>query len=354
MKKVGQFILAAGVFVFSGAMSCKHATTAASNPNTARIMCYNVENLFDTTNDPAKNDEDFTPQGKLAWDDAKYQTKLLHIAQVIQAVDNNLPAIVGLCEVENAAVLKDLVKQPLIQNAKYGIVHYESPDERGIDVALLYKKESFKLVSSKAILTELPNPKDKFTRDILYVKGNLEGSEVHLFVNHWPSRSGGQSETEPLRMFVAGVLKHHLDSIRTVDANAKIICMGDFNDFPDDKSVANVLNAGPSESELAQNEMPSASFAYYNFMWQLQRKKEGTHYYKGEWSPLDQFICSKALVEGATGWTAAPGAAHIFRGDLIMFSDREGNKRPNRTYVGNDYKAGYSDHLPVYLDLQKK
>jgi predicted extracellular nuclease len=354
MKRISLAVVAAGVFTISGAMSCKHSTSTQGNPTSARIMCYNVENLFDTQNDPNKNDDDFTPSGKLAWDEAKYQTKLLHIAEVIKAVDANLPAVVGLCEVENAAVLKDLVKQPLIKEAKYGIVHYESPDERGIDVAMLYKKDSFKLISSKAIVTELPNPQDKFTRDILYVKGNLEGGEVHLFVNHWPSRSGGQEQTEPLRMFVASVLKHHLDSIRGVDANAKIICMGDFNDFPDDKSMANVLNAGPSEKELASNELPSSSYAYYNYMWQLQRKKEGTHYYKGEWSPLDQFVCSKALVEGNSGWVSAPGSAHIFRGDLVMFSDKEGNKRPNRTYVGNDYKGGYSDHLPVYLDLQKK
>jgi predicted extracellular nuclease len=331
-----------GVFLI-GASCERVASTQNSDVNGSDFVVafYNVENLFDTSDDPKKNDEDFTPSGKLAWTEDRYQVKLGRIAQVIDSIPGMFPAIMGLCEIENKRVLDDLVKEKAIAGYNYSIIHEDSPDERGIDVAMLYDPKRIKILFSKYTTVNLPNDADPYTRDILYVKAETRGEVLHLFVNHWPSRGGGQAESEGNRIAVANVVDMLVGDILKADANANILLMGDFNDFPSDKSVSTILNAGVnSENRL------------FNYMYDDEKAGKGSYFYKGSWSPLDQFMASKGLHEGKGKLVAPDNAASYYMGEFFMFTTNDGQKRPNRTYVGEDYKAGYSDHLPEYITIQ--
>ena len=330
-------------------MLCCTSTKKTRSGDKVLIGFYNVENFFDTINDPQKNDDDFTPAGKLGWNTARYREKIAHISEVVHGGEL-IPAVFGLAEIENAQVLADLCSMPSMKKDGYTFIHFESPDERGIDVALLYRPDAFKPEKSEIIRTVLNQPKDPDTRDVLYVRGLLKGERMHFFVNHWPSRSGGQAETEPLRMQVAGDLVKKLDSLQQADPQAKIVMMGDFNDFPTDKSIAQVLGAGPSSAELKAFDQPAKDFRFYDRMWKIQMQKDGSHWYRNEWSPLDQMITSWSLGNGK-GWTASENAASIGKFSFLFFTDKDGNRRPARTYAGNEYKGGYSDHLPVFLEL---
>lgn len=328
--------------------SCRHVTSGNGKQEVQQrgdltIMFYNVENLFDTNDDPAKMDEDFTPEGKLFWTQERYEVKQKKLAEVISRISVPLPAIVGLCEVENRKVLDDLVAQPSIKPANYSIIHQDSPDERGIDVALLYNPAKFSEIEHDFYSVILPVVNDPTTRDILYVKGKLEGEVVHLFVNHWPSRSGGQVESEPNRVLTAKILRKKIEAIRVQDTNAKILCMGDFNDYPSNTSITDVLGAGTESSSFM-----------FDYLADDHARKEGSYWYKGEWGALDQFIASWALVNATQGLAAGKEAAHIFKEDFLLFTDDKGNHRPNRTFAGTDYKGGYSDHLPIYIKIEKK
>lgn len=336
---------AAGILAVASffiAASCKHTTSSASSNGDFVIAFYNVENLFDTQNDPKTNDEDFTPEGKLKWTDERYQAKLKSISQVIDSLPGAFPAMMGLCEVENKRVLEDLVKQPLISKAGYQIIHQDSPDERGIDVAMLYDPSRVKVLYSKYTTINLPDSADSRTRDLLYVKVEVKGKVMHTFVNHWPSRGGGQLESEPKRVAVANVLHSLIEGILKDDPQANIFLMGDFNDYPSNKSIAEVLKAGNTEGKQL-----------FNFMSDDEANKQGSHFYKGEWGPLDQMIVSQGLRQGKSG--LQPEAdAHYFMNDLVLFRPREGGPRPNRTYVGEDYKGGFSDHLAMYISIAVK
>jgi predicted extracellular nuclease len=333
------WLTVASLFVHA---SCKDVAANAGSGDGCTVMFYNVENLFDTSDDPKTDDSDFTPAGKLKWDDERYRTKLKHIEEVVSGIDAQGPALVGLCEVENGAVLNDLVRQPFFKDKKYTFVHRDSPDERGIDVALLYRKGMFQPETTEFFQVPLQEAKDR-TREVLYVKGKLQKEDVHVFVNHWPSRSKGQAESEPDRMSAARVVKMRVDSILNLQKDARIVIMGDLNDHPDDKSVRDVLGAVPPAS---------LSGELVNMMWSVADRKEGSHYYKGEWGALDQIIVSSGMIAGNAGWLVK-GDAQVWKQPLVLFTDRDGNARPNRTYVGNDYKGGYSDHLPVFIALKK-
>ena len=318
------------------------------------MMFYNVENLFEITNDPKTQDEDFTPEGKLAWNQERYEMKLKHIAEVMSGVDAKFPDVMGMCEVENKKVLEDLVAQEALKKAGYKIIHQDSPDERGIDVAMIYKSSSMKVISYRYFRVTLPSKVDPNTRDILYVKAEMGGDVVHFFVNHWPSRSGGQEVSEINRITAAQVLRSKLDSISKGDASAKILCMGDFNDHPSNKSIIETIYAGPNEKEEHGADLSTTEYAYYDYMWEEERKGEGSYFYKGAWGPIDQFIGSWSLVNATKGISASPESAIIWKNDLVLFADKEGVKRPNRTYVGNDYKGGFSDHLPIVMTMTVK
>lgn len=325
--------------------SCKDATKSTENiklleTKEITVAFYNVENIFDTTDDPNTNDNDFTPTGKLEWTNDRYVVKLRHTAEAMKEMDTGLPDVLGLCEIENRKVLEDLIAQPELKGYDYAIIHADSPDERGIDVALLYKKALCKEVKTEFLRVEFPeNPSDR-TRDILHAELQVGSENVHFFVNHWPSRSGGQEESEFKREAAARKLRAQVDALKS--ENAKIIIMGDFNDHPDNKSILDVLGASEFSGSVLYN-MAAAG----------HRAGEGSYWYKGSWGALDQFIVSPNLLEAASGWRTEKGDFRFVKSPVLLFTDSKGVARPNRTYVGDDYKAGYSDHLPIVMKLRK-
>jgi len=252
-----------------------------------RMMFYNTENFFDTKHDTLKNDLDFTPQGKMKWTYDKYLTKLKNLAKVIIGVGEwEPPEIVGLCEIENRNVLNSLVKYTPLKAFDYGIIHRESPDVRGIDVAVLYRKDKFEVSSYNMFRIE-----EFKTRDIVYVKGCINKTDtVHVLVNHFPSRLGGELNSEYKRKIVAGYLRKIVDSIFVTNSKASIIIAGDFNDEPTNESLSETLRAklsceNPNDTSL------------YNLSYYLQDvKKQGSLKYEGQWTLIDQFIVSGALL----------------------------------------------------------
>ena len=219
---------------------------------------YNLENLFDTINDPLKQDEEFLPQGANQWNTEKYTTKLHNMAYAISTIGTDITpdgiAVLGVSEIENRTVLEDLVVQPEIKNRNYQIVHYDSPDRRGVDVGLIYNPKYFKLVSSKSYRTVVPDQPDFITRDQLLVSGLFDGEMMHFIVMHWPSRYGGEKRSLPGRVAAATLCRHIADSILNEDANAKIIMMGDYNDYPDNKSITKYLGAKGNMKTLRDDE----------------------------------------------------------------------------------------------------
>jgi predicted extracellular nuclease len=228
-------------------------------------MFYNVENLFDTQDDPLVRDEEFLPEGDRFWNKHKYYSKLNNIYKVIVAVGEwSPPAIIGLCEIENRKVIDDLVSSTPLNKFDYQIVHKESPDRRGIDVGLLYRKELFTPLSYEAIPINFPNNPESKTRDILYVKGITNTSDtLNIFINHWPSRWGGQLESEGRRVFVASVLKEKVDSIFKSNPKSNIIITGDFNDYPNNKSLNEVLAASQKFDDITTNQLYNLSAYFY-------------------------------------------------------------------------------------------
>ncbi len=332
--------------LFAGLTSCAIAQKIDKGSNEEAVVAfYNVENLFDTIDDPLTIDEDFTPTGKLQWTAPRYNEKLSRISEVIDLLPGELPVFIGLCEIENRSGLVDLVKQPKwntrADKVSYEIIHADSPDERGIDVAAIYDASRLKNVRFEYYSIALPDPKDPNTRDILHASGVLGKDEIHFFVNHWPSRSGGQAESEPNRFAVAALLRSKVDAVLSENSNAKILIMGDFNDHPNDKSMFEILGA--------KNE-PSAPL--YNQMYAIHTAGNGSYFYKGEWGALDQMITSSGFMI-TKGWHVDAQAAGVLRDEKILFRDKEGIARPSRSYAGDSYKGGYSDHLPVFIKLQK-
>src|SRR5690606_21998742 len=305
------------------------------------IGFYNVENLFDTINDPDKDDEEFLPSAERQWNDERYADKITKLSTVISQLGTALPTIVGLCEVENKAVIEDLANANALKNGDFEIVHYESSDERGIDVGMLYRKKQFKVIYSKPISVPLPES-ERPTRDILYVKGKVtKGPELHIFVNHWPSRWGGQKESEYKRLSAAKTLKAAIDSVMGTDPNALILCMGDFNDYPSDKSLTEILKADSLNTESKM----------VNLMHGLQKKERGSYNYKGEWDFLDQIIVSRSLADYYLPDIVSQRTKPFFFDEMLHVNEQYGDIKTNRTYGGTKYFGGYSDHLPVYTVL---
>jgi len=303
------------------------------------IVHYNVENLFDTIDDPHKNDNEFLPQGRKQWTSKRYNDKLQKTAKVISHIDKNkLPDFVSLVEIENRTVLIDLVKEDEIEKANYQIIHHESPDARGIDCALLYNPKSFKLIKSTFYKVKMEGNNYFKTREILYAYGTTKSKDnIHIFVNHWPSRRGGLEKSRPKRALAANVLRHAVDSIISTDANAKIIIVGDFNDETDNESITKVLGLKDSNSPL------------FNMAQADDNKGIGSyHYWKtNEWNMIDQMIISKALLNAETGLVTKEKSMQIYRADYLLHKNKDGTKVPAKTY-GKNYYGGYSDHLAVY------
>lgn len=305
----------------------------------ARIAFWNVENLFDTINDPKIDDEEFLPNGKMKWTSERYNTKINNLAKVILAIgDGKGPDILGMAEIENQAVLVDLTTKTDLKNQNYGIVHYDSPDKRGIDVALIYKKDKFKVLGSKAVF--VPMPVDTIlTRDILVVKGVLNKKDtIYILVNHWPSRRGGDESSEERRMFAANKLHFIEDSLLKINKNSKIIAIGDFNDEPTNKSIMSVK----------YNESNSHA-GFVDLMDSLKSAGDGSYHYKKEINMLDNILVNN-------NFQAKKGIyiinAHIFKVDWAIGENYKGDAPgPLHTYAGTRYIGGYSDHFPVYTDI---
>ncbi len=303
----------------------------------AYIMSYNVENLFDTINDP-ENDDDFTPSGKLKWNTQKYWEKLAHISQVIESVKiengGQWPIVVGLIEVEHASCLNDLVAQRGLQEAGYEVAFMEGEDERGIDVGLLYRSKVMQLVSIKKHNVVLPD-NDK-TRHILEVVGKVNNELIVFYVNHWPSRSGGEEKSAPSRMLASETLSLVMTNSMKQYLNPDMVLMGDFNDYPTNQSVARL--------ELVNGR------SFSNAMKTIVLENAGSHYYKGEWGFLDQFIVNGELMnQERKGWVFKRAEPVAF--DFMMYTNNKGEMSPSRTYVGDSYKGGYSDHLPILMEM---
>lgn len=308
---------------------------------TVYIASYNVENLFDTINDPTIDDEQFLPSDSSNWNSEKYLTKLQNLAQVIDSMNGGWgPDILGLVEVENRTVIEELVAR--IKNGKnYGIVHFESPDGRGIDCAMIYNKQYFILSKADTAVITLPN--NWPTRSILHATMlSPKGIAYHFFVNHWPSRRGGQDKSEENRIAAASRLRAEVDKLFAEDPSSNIIIMGDFNDEPTDKSITEVLKAAPVICDFAEHFPPDA---IYNLSLEKKIAGEGSYKFQGNWSMIDQMFVSGNVLK--TNFIC--GSYGIFNPAFIQQKGPgkyEGASLP--TFGGRRYFGGYSDHFAIY------
>lgn len=315
-----------------------------------RVVSWNIENLFDTHHDSLKNDHEFLPDAMRHWNYSRYKKKLADIARVITAIGEwNPPALVGLCEVENDSALRDLTRRSPLKELDYRYVMTDSPDLRGIDVALLYQRDLFKLLSSRSISIP-PLKEHRPTRDLLHVSGLLlTGDTLDVFVCHLPSRSGGAEVSEPYRLHAAQILRIEADSILNARLHPQVIIMGDFNDYPTNKSIQEVLEA---EAPSAANTL-SPSKLYHLLARKAQSREFGSYKYRGEWGLLDHLIVSGTLLNQSGNFFTSEEKANVCLLPFLLNEDNKyGDKEPFRTYKGMKYQGGISDHLPIYTDFE--
>lgn len=320
-----------------------------------RVMFYNVENLFDTNDNPEKDDDDFLPKGFMKWTPWKYWKKLRNITSVITAVGGiQSPALVGICEVENDSVIIDLIKQSPLRAQGYEYIITNSSDIRGINIALLYQKHLFKLLESNEYKIEFKNKKRNPTRNILHATGLLLNSDtLDVYVCHFPSRSGGIKETKEARIESSTVLRGKVDSLLIIRENANIIIMGDFNDTPENLSLSNTLSAFSIDKQLKGKTKIEPEKQLFNMFFSSDFKKEqGTYKYQGRWEIIDHLIVSGNMLNKENSIRVKNNEAYIFNESFLFEVDEKyyGDK-PYRTNIGPRYNGGFSDHLPVYLDI---
>ena len=333
------------------------------------VAFYNFENFFDTNDDLNTNDDEWTPNGAQHWTEEKYQQKLKNLSRVLSDIGTpenpNAPTLIAGSEIENRGVLEDLVKQPKLAPFEYGIIHFDSPDKRGIDVALLYQKKYFKPTSFSNIpLYIYKNSADKetkkeafeneevetvpqknriFTRDQLLVTGFLEGEEISIIVNHWPSRSGGEKASSKFREEAGKLNRKIIDSLQQINPNAKVITMGDLNDGPFNKSVKTALGAKAKKSEVA-------SFGVFNPFEEMAKKGMGTIAFRDSWDIFDQIIITQSLIKPDFSsfkfWKAG-----IFNRSYLIQTSGQYKGYPLRH---SQTEVGFSDHFPVYIYLIKE
>lgn len=320
------------------------ATFFAQTTKEFSVVFYNVENLFDTKDDEGVMDEEYTPESEKQWTDERYRDKLEKLGKVLSAsTADGLPEVIGLCEVENRGVVEDLMKQRQFKKGKYKVVHEDSPDGRGIDVAFVYSKKALKVIAHEALTVNLPGEDARPTRDILHVTAVLPKKDtVHFFVNHWPSRYGGEEQSQPKRMMAAKELRGIVDELLTENHGAKIVIMGDFNDYPTNESMNGLLRAKSSA-------IPEDTLSLVNLAYALNEQGLGSYNYRGEWGMLDQIIVSQSLLSPTSkGLCADMKCLGIVKEEWMLYTNTEyGDQRPSRTYGGDNYYGGYSDHLPV-------
>ena len=366
--KISRFI-----FFFLLGFPLSKAVGQQKNYSIHTVAFYNFENLFDTINDPNTNDDEWTPQGAQHWTSKKYHQKLQNLSRVLSEIgsseNSNAPTFIGCSEIENRGVLEDLIKEPKISNKDYGIIHFDSPDKRGIDVALLYQKKNFRPTSYTNIPLYVYNDKTKtkqkviieavertdddievntqsnrvFTRDQLLVTGFLEGEEINIIVNHWPSRSGGEKKTSPFRE-AAGLLNRKIiDSLQQINPNAKVITLGDLNDGPFNNSVKKALGAMAKKEEVA-------TMGIFNPFEEMAKKGLGTIAFRDSWDIFDQIMVSQSLIKkdfkGFQYWKAG-----IYNKPFLIQTAGLYKGYPKRHSAT---EVGFSDHFPVYIYLIKE
>lgn len=395
IKSLTKFTLL--VTLFSAQLS------AQNNYQAATVAFYNIENLFDTeisvgyidgaleftdpnyhisiaANEVSKYDtvafkerytyeniagkkiirplilqDEFSPTGKKVWTKERYNQKLKNISEVISQLGKtetqSAPVIVGICEIENRNVVEDLTNQPALKPYNYGVVHFNSFDARGVDVALIYQKDRFKIIESKPHIVEIFNDDGSrsYTRDILQVTGLLDGEEITFLVNHWPSRSGGEKASMPKRQKAAEVMKGIYDDIRAKEPNAKIIAMGDFNDDPVSPSIKKILDAKGDKDKVKDSEI-------FNLMESKFKKGMGTLAYRDSWNLFDQIITTGNLIDKDKKFSSYKVyKTEIFSPSYLVTPEGQYKGYPFRMYGGDTYYAkGHSDHFPVYTVLLRE
>lgn len=330
-------------------------SVSAQDETKYKVVCmgfYNLGNLFDTLNTPNLKDEDFSPIGTKKYNTAIYQEKITHLAKAISEIGTELTphgaALLGVAGVENKAVLQDLTAHPLIASRRYQILHADSPDEQGLDVALLYQPHYFAVIRHRTVPIKLVQEDGSkiVARDLLWVTGNFDGEPMHLLINHWPSREGGTTTTRPYRNACASVNKKIVDALTAVDKTAKVIIMGDMNDDPTSSSI----REGLKPSRKKERTKPGTLF---NPMEELYRSGLGSYYSKAKWNLFDQILVT-------SGWLDETQAnfffktAKIFNKPYLQYEEGEMQGQPKGTFYEDAYMGGYSDHFPVYAFFLKK
>lgn len=318
------------------------------------VAFYNLENLFDTLNDTEKNDEASPMMEIKANREEIYKKKVHNMARVISDVGTettgNAPAIIGICEVENVDVVEDVANDPLLLAKDYGIVHFESPDRRGIDVGLMYQKGLFQPISKSSHTLKIYDDRTRkrvYTRDQLLVSGKLDGDLIHIIVSHWPSRSGGEARSRPKRIAAAKLNKRIIDSLQVIDPYAKIITMGDLNDDPTNASVKDVLKAKAKKKNVKIKEI------YNPYINMFKKQGLGTTAYRDAWSLFDQIMVTKPLIE--TDFSSFRYyKAGIYNKNYLTNKKGRWKGYPLRSFANGGFTNGFSDHFPVYIYLIKE
>lgn len=311
-----------------------------------RVVFYNVENLFDPVDDPETNDNEYTPTGKSHWTVSRLNQKVMMVYRALLAASNGrFPDIVGLAEIENLWTIEYLLKNTPLKEGNYGIIHKESPDPRGIDVALLYRKARVEPVDFRFIPVR-GNGNSRFvSRDILFFTGKLDQEKISFMVNHWPSRSGGYAETRGKREIAARAARRTVDSVQQRSPGCKLLLMGDFNATPDESCFSKTLMVG------LYPQAGAAGLVNLSLNW--MKSGAGTIRTKGRWEIFDQFICTGSLLNGKGLQISLP-LTSICQADFLLEEDtRYLGKKPFRTYLGPVYHGGVSDHLPVSTVLTR-
>ncbi|MCQ2284334.1 MAG: endonuclease/exonuclease/phosphatase family protein [Bacteroidales bacterium] len=324
-------------------------SASAQNGNKAIIGFYNVENLFDTINDPNKNDEQFLPDGSYRWTSEKYLLKLDRISEVIaeMAKMNGGLAVLGVSEIENEQVLLDLVATERLRPLGLKVCHHESPDRRGVDVAFLYNPARFKIIDTAAYPLVVPGQPEFISRDQWLMTGILDNTDtLYILVNHWPSKAGGEKRSLPGRIAAGTLSRQIADEVLQKHPNGKFILMGDLNDNPNSKAIVEYLGAQNKTKDLTPKDL-------YNPMWKMYHDGIGSYAYRDSWEMLDNIIISGGLVYPARPNTYKFVEAHVFRKDFMITKSGSYMGYPWRMYAGGIYQGGYSDHFPVYIVLTK-
>ena len=320
-----------------------------------KVVFYNFENLFDTINDPGVNDTEFTPEGPKKWNSYKYNKKIGNLERVlfdIASVDQDFPIVIGVSEIENRSVMEDVIATPKLAKGNYRIVHFDSPDLRGVDVGFYYRPDVFKLEGSAAVPFHMPDNPDFLTRDFVTMWGTIEGEPFYFVVCHWPSRLGGQAASEPKRMAAAMRVRELIDSVQQANPATKVVVMGDLNDDATDRSIVEGLGAKGKLNEVTYGDM-------FNPFIAMLKAGYGSLAYRDDWNLFDNIIVSENLATGSTGELKLQRVGDtkfyggIFRRPYMIQKEGQYKGYPLRTFVGNNFQGGFSDHLPVYIYIAK-